>query len=99
PVAEQASAPQMPVGQAEPQQRPPMQMPLAHWAPPAQTLPGGASVVAVVELVVATVDVVVLVATISGAQSIFGTLGATCRSPNWSCHWSGASVAFGHLSL
>src|SRR5204863_7298694 len=50
-----------------------------------------------VQLGVGTVVVVVLV--ISGAQRIFGALGATRRFPNWSCHCTWGSVAFGHLIL
>jgi hypothetical protein len=43
--------------------------------------------------------VVVVTATISGAHTIFGVLGATRRLPNWSCHCTCGSVAFGHLTL
>jgi hypothetical protein len=65
-------------------------------AVPQNVSPAGHAVVVVVVLVSV---VVVLAATISGAQRIFGVLGVNCRSPNWSCHCTAGSVAFGHFSL
>jgi hypothetical protein len=50
--------------------------------PPQVVSPVGHIVVVVFGVVV----VVVVAATISGAHTIFGALGITCRSPNWSCH-------------
>jgi hypothetical protein len=65
-------------------------------AVPQNVSPAGHAVVVVVVLVSV---VVVLAATISGAQRIFGVLGVNCRSPNWSCHCTAGSVAFGHFNL
>jgi len=56
--------------------------------------------VVVVELLVVllVVDAVLLV-DLSGAQRSFGAPGITMREPNWSFTMTGASAAFGHLSL
>jgi len=84
--------------QAVLQHTPSTQKPLVHSVPAVQAVPRPWRVVVVVVLaavvlvvlaavvLVVLAAVVVVVVTISGAHTIFGVLGVSCRSPNWSCH-------------